>query len=60
MSYPVAYFLTALLALVNSSLSLVFYAAISLFYLLPGIIDRQLTNFESQLNRESFAEKHET
>lgn len=55
--YPSAYFLTALLALVNSSLSLVLYAAISLFYLLPGVIDRQSTNFESQLNRESLVEK---
>ena len=60
MGYPIAYFLTALLALVNSSLSLVLYAAISLFYLLPGVIDRQLTSFESQLNRESLTEKHET
>lgn len=58
--YPIAYVLTALLALVNSSLSLVLYGLISLFYLLPGVIDRQLTDFESQLNCESFQKKYET
>jgi uncharacterized membrane protein len=51
-SYPICYFLSALLALVNSKLSLVLYAAISLFYLLPGVIDRQLTRFDIELGRE--------
>ena len=55
--YPTAYLLTATLAFFNSSLSLMLYGLISLFYLLPGVIDRQLTNFESQLNRENLAEK---
>jgi uncharacterized membrane protein len=53
--YPIAYLLTALLALVNSPLSLVLYGLISLFYLLPGVIDRQLSDFELKLNRESKA-----
>lgn len=57
MGYPIAYVMAALLASFNSSLSLVLYGSISLFYLLPGVIDRQLTNFESQLNRESLSEK---
>ena len=57
MGYPIAYVIAALLASVNSSLSLMLYGSISLFYLLPGVIDRQLTNFESQLNRESVTEK---
>lgn len=51
-SYPISYLLSALLALVNSTLSLVLYAAISLFYLLPGVIDRQLTHFDRELARE--------
>lgn len=55
-SYPICYFLSALLALVNSRLSLVLYAAISLFYLLPGVIDRQLTHFDLELGREEAKE----
>jgi uncharacterized membrane protein len=51
-SYPISYLLSALLALVNSTFSLVLYAAISLFYLLPGVIDRQLTNFDRELARQ--------
>jgi uncharacterized membrane protein len=51
-SYPISYLLSALLALVNSTLSLVLYAVISLFYLLPGVIDRQLTSFDRELARE--------
>jgi uncharacterized membrane protein len=51
--YPISYLLTTLFALVNSSLSLVIYGVISLFYLLPGIIDKQLTQFERELVREN-------
>ena len=47
MGYPVAYVMAALLASIDSSLSLILYGATSLFYLLPGVIDRQLINFES-------------
>ena len=46
MGYPISYLLTAFLALVNSFLSLVLYGLISVFYLLPGVIDKQLTHFE--------------
>ncbi len=55
-NYPICYFLSALLALVNSRLSLVLYAAISLFYLLPGVIDRQLTRFDRELGQEEAKE----
>jgi uncharacterized membrane protein len=55
-SYPICYFLSALLALVNSELSLVLYASISLFYLLPGVIDRQLSSFELELAKEEAKE----
>jgi hypothetical protein len=37
---------------VATTLSLVLYAAISLYYLLPGVIDRQLTRFDLELSRE--------
>ena len=57
MGYPIAYVMAALLALMNSSLSLMLYGAISLFYLLPGVIDRQLTNFNSELNRDRLTKK---
>jgi hypothetical protein len=53
MGYPISYLLTTLLALVNSSLSLVIYGVISLFYLLPATIDKKLTQFERELVRES-------
>jgi hypothetical protein len=53
MGYPISYLLTTLFAFVNSSLSLVIYGVISLFYLLPGTIDKQLTQFERELIRES-------
>ncbi len=55
-SYPICYFLSALLALINSGLSLVLYAATSLFYLLPGVIDRQLASFDLELSREEAKE----
>jgi uncharacterized membrane protein len=51
-SYPISYLLSALLALQNSRLSLILYAVISLFYLLPGVIDQQLTSFDRELARE--------
>ena len=57
MGYPIAYVMAALLALVNSSLSLMLYGSISLFYLLPGVIDRQLANFNSELNHDCLTEK---
>ncbi len=47
--YPVSYLLTAFLALKNSSLNLVIYGVISLFYLLPGTIDKQLTHLDREL-----------
>jgi uncharacterized membrane protein len=55
-SYPMSYLLSALVALINSRLSLVLYAAISLFYLLPGVIDQQLTRFDLELAREEVNE----
>jgi uncharacterized membrane protein len=42
LSYPVSYLVAAGLAFVSLNLSLVLYVLIPLFYLLPGIIDRQL------------------
>lgn len=51
-SYPASYLLAALLAWVNSNLSLMLYAGISLFYLLPSVIDQQLTRFSHELSRE--------
>ena len=48
MGYPISYFLTTFLALLNSYLSLVLYGLISVFYLLPGVIDKHLTHFEQQ------------
>lgn len=53
MGYPISYLLTTLFVLVNSSLNLVIYGVISLFYLLPGTIDKQLTQFERELVRQS-------
>jgi uncharacterized membrane protein len=41
-SYPISYSLAAGLAFVSLNLSIVLYIVIPLFYLLPGIIDRQL------------------
>ncbi len=41
-SYPISYSIAAGLAFVNLDLSIVLYVLIPLFYLLPGIIDRQL------------------
>jgi uncharacterized membrane protein len=55
-SYPICYFGSALLAFVNSPLSLFLDATISLFYLLPGVIDRQLTSFDLELAREEAKE----
>jgi uncharacterized membrane protein len=55
-SYPISYLIAALLALINSGLSLILYAAISLFYLLPGVIDRHLTRFDLELGREEVGE----
>jgi uncharacterized membrane protein len=55
-SYPICYFFSALLALMNSQLSLFLYAVISLFYLLPGVIDRQLTSFDRELAQEEASE----
>lgn len=55
-SYPTCYFLSALLAFLNSKLSLVLYAAISLFYLLPGVIDQQLARFDLELNGKEVQE----
>jgi hypothetical protein len=40
-----------------ATLSLVLYAAISLFYLLPRVIDRQLTRFDLELSREEEAKE---
>lgn len=42
LSYPISYLIAAGLAFVSLNLSLVLYVLIPLFYLLPGIIDRQL------------------
>lgn len=42
LSYPISYCIAAGLALLSINLSIVFYVFIPLFYLLPGIIDRQL------------------
>jgi uncharacterized membrane protein len=42
LSYPISYFIAASLALISINLSIVLYVLIPLFYLLPGLIDRQL------------------
>lgn len=42
LSYPISYLIAAGLAFVSLNLSIVLYVLIPLFYLLPGIIDRQL------------------
>lgn len=42
LSYPISYFIAAGLALISINLSIVLYVLIPLFYLLPGVIDRQL------------------
>ena len=42
LSYPISYLIASGLAFVSLNLSLVLYVLIPLFYLLPGIIDRQL------------------
>ena len=49
LSYPISYLIAAGLAFVSLSLSIVLYVLIPLFYLLPGIIDKQLIEkFEVQ------------
>jgi uncharacterized membrane protein len=40
--YPAAYLAATAASLVNTGLSLALYVAIPVFYLLPGVIDRQL------------------
>ncbi|MEH2257603.1 TMEM175 family protein [Nostoc sp.] len=42
LSYPISYLVAAGLAFININLSIVLYILIPLFYLLPGIIDKQL------------------
>lgn len=42
LSYPISYLVAAGLAFVNINLSIVLYILIPSFYLLPGIIDKQL------------------
>ena len=57
-SYPVSYLLSALLAFTNSRLSLVLYVLISLFYLAPGSIDRQLAHFCHDLEKRERINPH--
>jgi uncharacterized membrane protein len=42
LSYPISYLIAAGLAFASLDLSIMLYVVIPLFYLLPGIIDRQL------------------
>lgn len=42
LSYPISYLVAAGLAFINCNLSIVLYVLIPSFYLLPGIIDKQL------------------
>lgn len=42
LSYPISYLIAASLAFININLSIVLYVLIPSFYLLPGIIDKQL------------------
>jgi uncharacterized membrane protein len=42
LSYPISYLVAASLAFININLSIVLYILIPSFYLLPGIIDKQL------------------
>lgn len=42
LSYPISYCIAAGLALISINLSIVLYVFIPLFYLLPGVIDKQL------------------
>lgn len=49
LSYPISYLIAAGLAFISINLSIVLYVLIPLFYLLPGIIDKQLIEkFEVQ------------
>jgi uncharacterized membrane protein len=42
LSYPISYLVAAGLAFISINLSIILYALIPAFYLLPGIIDEQL------------------
>ena len=42
LSYPISYLVAASLAFISLNLSIVLYAIIPAFYLLPGVIDKQL------------------
>ena len=42
LSYPISYLVAAALAFININLSILLYVFIPSFYLLPGIIDKQL------------------
>ena len=42
LSYPISYLVAAGLAFININLSIVLYVLVPSFYLLPGIIDKQL------------------
>ncbi|BAZ13140.1 hypothetical protein NIES4071_49790 [Calothrix sp. NIES-4071] len=46
LSYPISYLIAAGLAFISINLSIVLYVLIPLFYLLPGIIDKQLLENE--------------
>lgn len=48
--YPICYLIASLLSLSNITLSTVLYILIPLFYLFPGIIDRQLGNLPDEVS----------
>lgn len=47
-SYPIFYFIASLLSLVSTSISLILYVFIPLFYLFPSAIDQQLTRLPDE------------
>lgn len=48
LGYPVSYLAATGLAFVNTTLSIALYILIPLFYLLPGVIDNQLTKLKRE------------
>lgn len=47
LGYPTTYFIASCLALISTKLSITLYAIIPLFYLLPGVIDEQITKLNT-------------
>lgn len=48
--YPILYAIASLVSLSNITLSTILYILISLFYLFPSVIDRQLSNLSDEIS----------